>query len=68
MLDNLGVEPEVDPGHDDEHASGHVDSDEVVRELSLEHEVYREAAVLPGVGLHVAVAARVLLDVEPGQV
>ena len=65
---HLGVEPEVDPGHDDQHAAGHVDGDEVVRELALEHEVHREAAVLPGVGLHVAVAARVALDTEPGQV
>ena len=35
----LGVQPEVDPGHDDEHAAGHVDGDEVVGELSLEHQV-----------------------------
>ena len=67
MLDviHLGVEPEVDPGHDDEHAAGHVDGDEVVGELALEHKVHREAAVLAGVGLHVAVAARVALNAEP---
>ena len=65
---HLWVEPEVDPGHDDEHAAGHVDGDEVVGELALEHEVHGEAAVLSGVGLHVAVAARVPLDAEPWQI
>ena len=65
---HLWVEPEVDPGHDDEHAAGHVDGDEVVGELALEHEVHGEAAVLARVGLHVAVAARVALDAEPGQI
>ena len=65
---DLGVEPEVDPGHDDEHAAGHVDGDEVVGELALEHKVHREAAVLAGVGLHIAVAAGVALDAEPRQV
>ena len=43
----LGVQPEVDPGHDDEHAARHVDRDQVVGELSLEHQVHRQAAVLP---------------------
>ena len=62
---SLGVQPEVDPGDDDEHAAGDVDGDEVVGELALEHQVHGEAAVLPRVGLHVAVAARVLLNVEP---
>ena len=65
---DLGVEPEVDPGHDDQHAAGHVDGDEVVRELALEHQVHREAAVLTCVGLHVAVAARVALNAEPGEI
>ena len=64
----LWVEPEVDPGHDDKHAAGHVDGDEVVGELALEHKVYGEATVLAGVGLHIAVAARVALDAEPGQI
>ena len=64
----LGVQPEVDPGDDDEHAAGHVDGDEVVGELPLEDQVHRETAVLPSVGLDVAVAAGVLLYVEPGQV
>ena len=45
MLGNLGVEPEVDPGHDDEHAAGDVDGDEVVGELPLEHQVHRQATV-----------------------
>ena len=43
---DLGVAPEVDPGHDDEHAAGHIDGDEVVGELPLEHQVHRQAAVL----------------------
>ena len=42
----LGVEPEVDPGDDDEHAARHVDRDQVVGELPLEHQVHRQAAVL----------------------
>ena len=45
MLDNLGVEPEVDPGDDDEHTAGDIDCDEVVRELTLEHKINRKAAV-----------------------
>ena len=65
---DLGVEPEIDPGHDDKHAAGHVDGDEVVGELPLEHQVHREAAVLASVGLHVAVAARVALDAEPDMI
>ncbi len=65
---HLWVEPEIDPGHDDEHAAGHIDGDEVVGELALENEVHSEAAVLSGVGLHVAVAARVALDAKPGQI
>ena len=44
--DSVGVEPEADPGHDDEHAAGHVDCQQVVGELPLEGEVHREAAVL----------------------
>ena len=51
----LGVQPEVDPGHDDEHAGGHVDGEEVVGELPLEHQHHLEAAVLPRVGDRVAV-------------
>ena len=62
---HLWVEPEIDPGHDHEHAAGHVDGDEVVGELALEDEVHGEAAVLARVGLHVAVAARVALNAEP---
>ena len=42
----LGVQPEVDPGDDDEHTAGDVDGDQVVGELSLEHQVHRQTAVL----------------------
>ncbi len=45
--DGVRVQPERDPGDDDQHAAGHVDGDEVVRELPLEHEIHRQAAVLP---------------------
>ena len=44
---DLGVEPEVDPGHDDEHAAGHIDGDEVVGELPLEDQLNLQATVLP---------------------
>ena len=35
------------PGHNDEHAAGHVDGEQVVGELPLEGQVHRQAAVLP---------------------
>ena len=41
----MRVEPETDPGDDDQHAAGHVDGDEIVGELSLEDQVDRETAV-----------------------
>ena len=44
--DSVGVQPEADPGDDDEHAAGHVDGQQVVGELPLEGEVHGEAAVL----------------------
>ena len=40
------VQPEGDPGHDDEHAGRDVDCEQVVGELSLEHEDNLETAVL----------------------
>ena len=40
------VQPEGDPGHDDEHAARDVDGDEIVGELSLEDELHLETAVL----------------------
>ena len=61
------VQPEGDPGDDDQHAAGDVDGDEIVGELSLEDELHLETAVLPGVGDHIAVGALVLLQGEPGQ-
>ena len=33
---------DVYPGHDDEHAGGHVDGEQVVGELPLEHHQYLE--------------------------
>ena len=44
--DSVGVQPEGDPGHDDEHAAGHVDGEQVVGELTLERQVNRQATVL----------------------
>ena len=44
--DSVGVQPEADPGDDDEHAAGHVDGQQVVGELPLKGEVHGEAAVL----------------------
>ena len=42
----LWIEPEVDPGHDDQHAARDVDGDQVVGKLSLEYQVNRQAGVL----------------------
>ena len=39
------IEPEADPGDDDQHAARHVYGDQVVGELPLENEVHRETAV-----------------------
>ena len=36
----------TDPGYNDKHAARDVDGDEVVGELTLEHQVHRQAAVL----------------------
>ena len=44
--DGVLVQPEADPGDDDEHAAGHVDRDQVVGELPLEDQLHLEAAVL----------------------
>ena len=48
---HLWVNPEGEPGHDDEHAGGHVDGQHVVGELPLQGQVHQQAAVLawPGV-------------------
>ena len=40
IFSHLGVQPKVDPGHDDQHTAGDVDGDEVVGELPLEHQVH----------------------------
>ena len=43
----LGVDPEGEPGDDDEHAGGNVDGEHVVRELPLQCQLHQQAAVLP---------------------
>ncbi len=47
----LGIEPEVDPRDNDQHAARDVDGNEVVGELSLEHQVHCQAAVLPCINI-----------------
>ncbi len=46
ILTHRGVNPEAEPGHDDEHAGGNIDSEQVVRELSLQGQLHLQAAVL----------------------
>ena len=36
----VGVQPEGDPGHDDQHTAGNVDCQQVVRELPFKGEVH----------------------------
>ena len=43
--DGVLVEPEADPRHDDQHATGNIDGDKVVGELTLEDELNLQAAV-----------------------
>ena len=62
------VQPEGDPGHNHQHAGGHVNGQQVVRELSLENQRHFQAAVFPCVGDGVAVWGFKLLQLEPGQV
>ena len=38
--DGVLVQPEGDPGDDDEHAAGHVDGDKVVGKFSLEYKLH----------------------------
>ena len=42
----LGVDPEVEPGDNDEHAGRHVDGQHVVRELPLQGQHHDQTAVL----------------------
>ena len=46
-LRNLRINPEGEPGDDDEHAGGDVDGEHVVRELPLQRQLHQQAAVLP---------------------
>ena len=62
------IKPEADPGHDDQHAGGDIDGEEVVGELPLEHQHHLEAAVGPGVSDGVAVSCLELLQLESWQV
>ena len=39
------IQPEADPGHDDQHATGYVDSQQIVRELALERQVHSQTTV-----------------------
>ena len=41
------INPEWEPGHDDDHQSGEVDGDDVVADLPGEEKVHLQAAVLP---------------------
>ena len=41
-----GREGCLSPGHDDQHAGGHVDGQHVVRELSLQGQLHQKTAVL----------------------
>ena len=43
----LGVNPEGEPGDNDEHTGGDVDGEHVVRELTLQRQLHQQAAVLP---------------------
>ena len=42
----IRIQPEGDPGHDDQHAARYIDSEEVVGELTLKRQVHSQAAVL----------------------
>ena len=52
------VQPEGHPGDADRHEGGDVDGEDVVRQLSLELHVDREAAVDAGGGLDVTLGPR----------
>ena len=41
------INPEWEPGHDDDHQSGEVDGDDVVADLPGEQKVHLQATVLP---------------------
>ena len=45
-LRNLGVNPEGEPGDNDEHAGGDVDGEHVVGELPLQGQLHQQTAVL----------------------
>ena len=61
------VYPECEPGHDDDHHAGQVHGDHVVGELSGEHQLDLETAVLPGGGLHVTVVLPGGRQLEPAR-
>ena len=42
----LWVNPEGEPGDNDEHTGGDVDGEHVVRELTLQRQLHQKAAVL----------------------
>ena len=41
------INPEWEPGDDDDHEGGEVDGDDVVADLPVEQEVYLQTTVLP---------------------
>jgi hypothetical protein len=46
ILTHRGVNPEAEPRHNDEHAGGNIDGEQVVGELSLQGQLHLQAAVL----------------------
>ena len=60
----LVINPEREPGDDDDHHGGEVDRDDVEGELPGEHEVHPEAGVLPGGSSHVAILVGVVGHLE----
>ena len=63
----LVVDPEGEPGDDDDHDAGDVHGDQEVGQLPGEHQVHLEAAVLPGGRLDIAVVLTRPAQLEPAR-
>ena len=63
----VGVQPEGDPGDDDQHTAGNVDCQQVVGELPFKGEVHREAAVLAWGQCHVSISSSIRRFVITGE-
>ena len=63
----LVVDPEGEPGDEDDDDAGDVHGDQEVGELPGEHEVHLETAVLPGGGAHVAVILPGPAELKPAR-